>query len=64
MGAMGILDNDFKKNSWVTSTTEYQNRLASDSVKSFFSRSVSCVYIVFQFVSPPVFQFVLMKKNK
>lgn len=35
MRAMGILDNDFKKNSGITSAIEYQNRLAKDSVKSF-----------------------------
>ena len=35
MRAMGILDNDFKKNSGVTSVIEYQNRLARDSVNSF-----------------------------
>lgn len=36
MRAVGILDDDFKKNSWVTRAIEYQNRLARDSVKSFY----------------------------
>ena len=35
MSAIGILDNGFKKNSWVKSAIEYQKRLARDSAKSF-----------------------------
>ena len=35
MRAIGILDNLFKKNSWVKSAIEYQKRLARDSAKSF-----------------------------
>lgn len=36
--AIGISDSDLKKNSWVTSAIEYQNRLAGYSVKSLSSR--------------------------
>ena len=46
MRAIGILDNDFKKNPLVTSAIEDQNRLARDSVKSF-SLGVSVVCTLF-----------------
>ena len=63
MRAIGMLDNGFKKNSWVKSAIEYQKRFARDSAKSF-SLSVSCVYIFSQFDSPLAFLFVLIKKDK
>jgi hypothetical protein len=55
MKAMGILDNDLKKNFWVTRAMNYQNRLARDSLKPLFSNTGSCEYTLFKFVSPPVF---------
>lgn len=52
-----------RKNLWVKSAIEYQKRLARDSAKFFPLRSVTCVYTVFQFVSPLAFLFVLIKKD-
>ena len=34
MRAIGMLDNGFKKNSWVKSAIEYQKRFARDTAKS------------------------------
>lgn len=63
---MGILDNDFKKNSGVTSTSEYQNRLARDSVNSL-SPGMLVVLVVHCFPiysTTCFFLFVLMKNEQ
>lgn len=64
MRAMGILGNDFweellgNKCHWVS------EKVTKRLCEIFFSRSAICVYTLFQFVLPPVFLFVLMKKEQ
>lgn len=63
---MGILDNDFKKNSGVISASEYQNKLARDSVNSF-SPGMLVVLVVHCFPicsTTCFFPFVLMKNEQ
>jgi len=63
MRAMGILNNDFKKNSGVISAIEYQNRLARDSVKSF-SPGVLVVCTLFPICFTTCFFLYLLMKNE